>query len=116
MVQLPLNTFKPYRTDDPARSRGCFTCTHFHGNFYADHLLCQRDHARQVRHRRPIVLKSITCFPARSASSTSLWPRTIKPSAQVTVGTDSPVTQALLTRTTVGIAQSGCTLSLPTLT
>jgi len=40
--------FTLFQTATPARARGCFTCTHFHGLFYADHLLCERDHARQV--------------------------------------------------------------------
>jgi hypothetical protein len=40
--------FTAFRTATPARSRGCWTCTNFHGSFYADHLLCERDHARQV--------------------------------------------------------------------
>jgi hypothetical protein len=40
-------SFTPFRVTDPARARGCWTCTNFHGNFYADHLLCE-DRGRQV--------------------------------------------------------------------
>jgi hypothetical protein len=40
--------FTPYRPTDPARPRGCLTCTHFHGQFYGGHLLCQRDGGRHV--------------------------------------------------------------------
>jgi len=35
--------FTPFRQTDPARARGCLTCTHFHGQFYAAHLLCERE-------------------------------------------------------------------------
>jgi hypothetical protein len=42
------NSFSPYRLTDPARARGCFTCTHFHGNFYGGHVVCQRDGTRKV--------------------------------------------------------------------
>jgi hypothetical protein len=40
--------FTPYRATDPARARGCLTCTHFLGRFYAEHLLCERDGGRYV--------------------------------------------------------------------
>ena len=40
--------FSPFRPADPARARGCLTCQHFQGQFYAEHLLCQRDGGRYV--------------------------------------------------------------------
>lgn len=40
--------FRPYATESPARARGCYTCTYFHGIFYAEHLLCERNGGRQV--------------------------------------------------------------------
>jgi len=40
--------FSPYRPTDPARARGCLTCSHFHGRFYGGHLLCERDSGRYV--------------------------------------------------------------------
>ena len=40
--------FTPHRVESPARSRGCLTCTHFHGRFYASHLLCECDGGRYV--------------------------------------------------------------------
>jgi hypothetical protein len=40
--------FTAFQIATPARARGCFTCTNFHGQFYGGHLLCERDHARQV--------------------------------------------------------------------
>jgi hypothetical protein len=40
--------FTPHRADSPARARGCLTCTHFHGQFYGGHLVCERDRARYV--------------------------------------------------------------------
>jgi hypothetical protein len=43
-----LNTFTPFRVTDPARSRGCWTCTHFHGNFYGGHVVCERTTAVHV--------------------------------------------------------------------
>jgi hypothetical protein len=43
-----LTHFTPFRATDPARARGCWTYTHFHGQFYADHVLCERDGARKV--------------------------------------------------------------------
>jgi hypothetical protein len=42
------DTFTPLQITTPARARGCLTCTNFHGNFYAGHILCERDHGRQV--------------------------------------------------------------------
>jgi len=42
------DTFHPYRLTDPARSRGCWTCTHFHGNFSSGHVLCERTKSPQV--------------------------------------------------------------------
>jgi hypothetical protein len=35
--------FSPHRAELGARARGCLTCTHFHGQFYGGHLLCERD-------------------------------------------------------------------------
>ena len=35
--------FTPFRPTDPARARGCLPCTHNHGRYYAEHLLCERD-------------------------------------------------------------------------
>jgi hypothetical protein len=40
--------FTPHRAESPARARGCLTCTHFHGQSYASHLLCERDGGRYV--------------------------------------------------------------------
>jgi hypothetical protein len=40
--------FSPFHSVDPARARGCLTCTHFHGQFYGGHLLCERDGGRSV--------------------------------------------------------------------
>ena len=42
------DTFTPFQTTTPARSRGCLTCTHFHGRFFGGHVLCERDGARRV--------------------------------------------------------------------
>ena len=42
------DTFTPFQIATAARARGCLVCTHFHGRFYADHLLCERDNGRQV--------------------------------------------------------------------
>jgi len=47
-MDAPLAYFTPYRTDCPARARGCLTCAHFHGQFYGGHLLCERDIGRHV--------------------------------------------------------------------
>jgi len=43
-----LQSFTPHRTESQARARGCFTCRHFHGIFYAEHMLCERNGGRQV--------------------------------------------------------------------
>jgi hypothetical protein len=40
--------FSPHRIDCPARARGCLTCSHFHGNFYCEHVLCERNGARHM--------------------------------------------------------------------
>jgi len=40
--------FSPHRLVDGARSRGCLTCRNFQGEFFAQHLLCQRDGGRHV--------------------------------------------------------------------
>jgi hypothetical protein len=37
------DTFSPFQATTPARARGGFTCTHFHGRLYADHLVCERE-------------------------------------------------------------------------
>ncbi len=42
-MQATIGQFRPYATGSPARARGCYTCTHFHGIFYAEHLLCERN-------------------------------------------------------------------------
>jgi hypothetical protein len=42
------DTFTQHRVESPARARGCVTCTYFHGQFYAAHLLCKRDGGRHV--------------------------------------------------------------------
>jgi len=47
MPTAGLAYFTAFRTESPARSRGCLTCTHF-GRFYASRLLCERDQARYV--------------------------------------------------------------------
>ena len=40
--------FSPHRNTSLARERGCFTCTNFHGTYYAEHLLCEHLGGRQV--------------------------------------------------------------------
>jgi len=42
--------FSPYAAASsvPARARGCYTCAYWHGTFYAEHLLCERNGGRQV--------------------------------------------------------------------
>jgi hypothetical protein len=47
-TMLQPHSFTPYPIPTPARARGCFTCTHFHGRFYADHLLCENRGGSQV--------------------------------------------------------------------
>lgn len=42
------DTFTPYPIPTPARAQGCFTCTHFHGRFYAELLLCENRGGTQV--------------------------------------------------------------------
>lgn len=43
-----LSYLSPCRAESPLRSRGCLTRRHFLGQFYAEHLLCQRDRGRYV--------------------------------------------------------------------
>jgi hypothetical protein len=45
---LYLTRFSPQRLDSGARAAGCLTFTHFHGRFYAEHQLCERDGGRKV--------------------------------------------------------------------
>lgn len=40
--------FSPFACATGARARGCFTCTHFHGRFLSDHLVCEHRGAVQV--------------------------------------------------------------------
>ena len=40
--------FTPHRAESSARTRGCYTCAHFLGRYYAEHLLCERNGGRQV--------------------------------------------------------------------
>ncbi len=40
--------FTPFRVESPARASGCYTCTHFHGQFYWEHVLCERRGGRHV--------------------------------------------------------------------
>jgi hypothetical protein len=40
--------FTPFQIATSARARGCLTCTHFHGQFYCEHVLCERDGGRSV--------------------------------------------------------------------
>jgi hypothetical protein len=40
--------FSPFVATTPARARGCLTCTHFHGQFFCGHVLCERDGGRHV--------------------------------------------------------------------
>jgi len=35
--------FTPFRSESPARARGCLTCTHWHGQFFSGHVLCERE-------------------------------------------------------------------------
>jgi hypothetical protein len=48
MTSSGLAYFSPHSDASPARSRGCLTCTHFHGQFYGGHLLWELDRARYV--------------------------------------------------------------------
>ncbi|HEV3018859.1 MAG TPA: hypothetical protein VGY49_07550 [Burkholderiaceae bacterium] len=48
MPTAGLAYFTPFQATAPARARGCLTCTHFHGQFYCGHVLCERDRARYV--------------------------------------------------------------------
>jgi hypothetical protein len=41
-----LDTFTPFQITTPAWARDCFTRAHFHGRFYAGHLVCECGHAR----------------------------------------------------------------------
>lgn len=34
-------SFQPYRGYTGARARGCFTCQHFRGQYFCDHLVCE---------------------------------------------------------------------------
>lgn len=34
--------FSPHALMTGARERGCFTCEHFQGEFYSDHVVCQQ--------------------------------------------------------------------------
>ena len=43
-----LGYFSPFQPTDPARARGCWTCTHFNGGLFCGHLPCERDGGRQV--------------------------------------------------------------------
>ncbi len=38
-----LDYFSPHRAESSARARGCLTCTHFHGQFFSGHVLCERE-------------------------------------------------------------------------
>jgi len=40
--------FAPYAASSPARALGCYTCTHFHGNFLAQHLVGEHRGGTQV--------------------------------------------------------------------
>jgi hypothetical protein len=40
--------FTPFQLITPARAKGCLTCTHFHGQFFCQHVLCERECARKV--------------------------------------------------------------------
>lgn len=42
-VEPEADFFSPFRTDTPARSRGCLTCRYNNGRFYCGHVLCQRE-------------------------------------------------------------------------
>jgi len=35
-----VNHFQPYKVETGARERGCFTCTHFQGQFFCEHVVC----------------------------------------------------------------------------
>lgn len=43
-----LSYFTPYLLESPARARGCLPCSNFQGQFYAEHLLRERDGGRHV--------------------------------------------------------------------
>lgn len=42
------SSFFPHAVATGARARGCFTCTHFHGNLFCTHVLCERNGGRSV--------------------------------------------------------------------
>jgi hypothetical protein len=41
-------TFTPYPVATQAHAAGCFTCAHFHGQFLAEHLVCEHRSGTQV--------------------------------------------------------------------
>jgi hypothetical protein len=45
---LPRGYFTSFQITTPACARGCFTCTHFHGNFHYGHVVCERTKAVHV--------------------------------------------------------------------
>jgi hypothetical protein len=47
-VTTTLDSFTPFKVTTPARARGCFTCTHWHGQFYCTHVVCERTKAPHV--------------------------------------------------------------------
>ena len=41
-------TFTPYPVATQARALGCYACTHFHGRFFAEHVVCENRGGVQV--------------------------------------------------------------------
>jgi len=42
------HAFTPHAVTTAARAQGCFACTRFHGNFLAQHLVCEHRGGTQV--------------------------------------------------------------------
>jgi hypothetical protein len=40
--------FRPIPLYEGARVRGCLTCAHFQGQFYAEHVVCERFEKQRV--------------------------------------------------------------------
>lgn len=45
---MQIARFNPHSLVIGARARGCYTCAHWHGRFYAEHLLCVRNGSKQL--------------------------------------------------------------------
>jgi hypothetical protein len=38
----PQQHFRPIPLYEGARARGCYTCAHFHGRFFCEHVVCEQ--------------------------------------------------------------------------